>query len=57
MMKIKKLCDLGKKEIEKNLPQIAEIVKYPEYICRDCCRVSGSKKNLCKPTNLPEAQQ
>ncbi|HAC89716.1 MAG TPA: hypothetical protein DCF63_03665 [Planctomycetaceae bacterium] len=52
-MKIKKLCDLNKKEIEKHFAQVAMIVQSPLYVCRQCCRVANCQKHLCKPTELP----
>jgi hypothetical protein len=55
-MKIKRLCDLSKKDIEKYVKELAEIVQRPEFICRDCCRAAVSKKNLCKPMKLPEKE-
>ncbi len=48
-----RLCNLDKKEIEENLPAIAEIVAKPKYICQRCARVSKKKRNLCKPKKLP----
>ena len=28
------------------------MVKSPKFICRQCGRVAGDKKNLCEPENL-----
>lgn len=53
-MKIKRLCDLSKKDIEKHWDQIAEMLKTPTHACLNCCRVSDNKKRLCKPQRLSD---
>lgn len=51
-MKIGKLCDLNRKEIECNLRDLEELVSKAKYICLRCARVSEKKKHLCKPAKL-----
>jgi hypothetical protein len=52
-MKLQKtLCSLGRKQIEENIADLAEIVCNPKFICRKCARVSNKKKYLCKPAKL-----
>ncbi len=51
-MKIKKLCDLHKKDIEKHKDEIVQILRKPTYVCRNCCRVANDKRHLCKPEKL-----
>lgn len=51
-MKIKKLCDLSRKEVEKNFEQVVAIVSHPSFVCIDCCRSANEKKKLCKPRKI-----
>lgn len=48
----KSLCKLKKKDIDKKLHDLAQIVDKPRYICRDCARAAHDKNYLCKPTKL-----
>jgi len=52
MTKIKSLCDLDKKEIEKNLIEIIPLVIKPKYICTKCARVANSEDLLCKAVKI-----
>lgn len=45
----KHLCDWQKKEIRE---AIEELRKNPQFICKECARVAGKKKWLCKPVPL-----
>jgi len=54
MNKIKTLCDLEKKDIEKRLDQISRIVSEPQYVCRKCARAAKRKVYLCKPQKISE---
>ncbi|WP_169737858.1 hypothetical protein [Enterovibrio calviensis] len=48
----KTLCDWKSKDIEKEVLELAKLVKAPEYACRKCARVANTKKVLCKPIPL-----
>jgi hypothetical protein len=50
--KRKHLCDWKKTEIVEELETYRELVKEPEFVCKDCGRVAGQKKWLCKPVAL-----
>jgi hypothetical protein len=50
--KRKHLCDWKKSEIVEELESYRELVKDPEFVCKDCGRVAGQKKWLCKPISL-----
>jgi hypothetical protein len=52
--KRKHLCDWKKTDIVKELESYWELVKEPEFVCKDCGRVAGQKKSLCKPIALFE---
>jgi len=52
MQKIKTICSLSKKDIEKDFKEICEIVKNPKYICLKCGRIANQKNNLCKPEKM-----
>jgi len=54
---VKSLCKLKKKEIEKNLHELAHIVDKPRYICKDCARSAHDKNYLCKAIKLPLSHQ
>ena len=47
------LCKWKKKEIEKGLHELAQIVDKPRFICKDCARSAHNKAFLCKPVKLP----
>jgi len=49
---MKTLCDLDKKEIEKNLPEIMAMVNRPGYVCRKCARAANKKEHICKPVRI-----
>lgn len=49
---MKTLCDLDKKEIEKNLREIMKIVNRPEYVCRKCARAANKEEHICKPVRI-----
>ncbi len=55
-MKIKKLCDLSRKEVEKNFEQVVAIVSHPNFVCVDCCRCANEKRKLCKPRKIDIAE-
>lgn len=48
----KSLCKWKKKDIEKNVHELIQIVDKPRYLCKDCARVAHDKGFLCKPINL-----
>ena len=50
--KRKSLCDWKKTGIVEDLESYRELVKAPEFVCKDCGRVAGQKKWLCKPMAL-----
>jgi hypothetical protein len=52
---MKTLCDLDKKEIEKQLPAIMALVNRPAYICKKCARAANQKELVCKPARIPAA--
>lgn len=56
-MKIKRLCNLSKKDIDKHWKEIADILRQPTHVCRNCCRVANHKKRLCNPEKLAEDDQ
>jgi hypothetical protein len=49
---MKTLCDLDKKEIEKNLSLMMKMVDRPAYICKKCARAANTKDLLCKPVKI-----
>ena len=49
---MKTLCQLKKKEIEKNLRSVVKVVAKPRYVCEKCARVSREKRYLCKPARI-----
>lgn len=49
----KTLCKWKKKDIDKNLHELAHIVDKPRFACKDCARCAHNKTFLCKPTKLP----
>lgn len=52
---MKTLCDLNKKEIEKRLPEVAELVSGAKYMCRKCARSASKKNLLCSPVKISQA--
>jgi len=38
--------------IKTDLSKLKEIVKEPQFICKNCARVATDKKNLCNPVKL-----
>ncbi|OKY26607.1 hypothetical protein [Thalassotalea sp. PP2-459] len=52
----KSLCKWKKKDIEKNIHIITQIVVQPRFACKDCARAAHSKGFLCKPTKLSFTQ-
>lgn len=42
----KKICDLGKKEYEKKMPED------PKFTCKKCERITDKKGKVCKPEKL-----
>lgn len=52
---MKTLCDLDKKEIEKQLPAIMALVNRPAYICKKCARAANQKELVCKAARIPVA--
>ena len=54
----KTLCDWSRKDIERDLERLAEIVRAPRWICRKCARAASADRYLCKPRPLPgEAEE
>jgi hypothetical protein len=49
---MKCLCELSKKDIEKQLAELSAEVARPAWICRNCARASSDRKRLCKPVRL-----
>jgi hypothetical protein len=47
------LCKWKKKEIEKDIHELAHIVDKPRFICKDCARSAHDKGFLCKAKKLP----
>jgi hypothetical protein len=52
MLKIKTLCELEKKDIDKNIGDLIRFVNDPKYICRKCARVAIKENILCKPIKI-----
>jgi len=50
----KSICDWDKKDIEKNLKEIASQVSKPKYVCRKCARVARDEKLLCKAVKIKQ---
>ncbi len=50
----KNLCKWSKKNIEKNMASLREIVARPRFVCAKCARVAADKKPLCKPVPLEQ---
>jgi hypothetical protein len=48
----KTLCDWDKKEIEKNLDKLIQIIENPRFICRKCARSAHIAHHLCKPVKI-----
>ncbi len=49
---MKCLCDLNKKEIEKDINLIMALVNKPRYVCGKCARAANEKKLVCKPVKI-----
>lgn len=49
---MKCLCDLDKKEIEKKLERIKQMVNAPKYVCRKCARAANKEDYVCKPVRI-----
>ena len=45
------LCDLCARG-ECTLEQVKELVREPNFICKQCGRVANKEENLCQPTPL-----
>ena len=50
--KTKVLCKWNKGRYVKDLVLLREIVNSPRFVCKDCGRVAGDKKWLCKTVKL-----
>jgi hypothetical protein len=50
---MKTLCELDKKEIEKNFAEVVKLVNKPKYVCRRCARAVNEKDLVCKPAKIP----
>jgi hypothetical protein len=50
--KIKRMCKLDKKTLDKCFDAVADSVREPSHICRKCAHVANRKKKLCKPEAL-----
>jgi len=49
----KHLCYLNNLGFQISNPkEYKELVKNPEYMCKNCGRVAASEANLCKPEKL-----
>jgi hypothetical protein len=49
----KHLCYLNNLGFQNsNEEEYKELVKNPEYLCKNCGRVASSQDNLCKPVKL-----
>lgn len=49
---MKTLCELSKKDIDKQHDALVEELAHPQWICRNCARVSADRKRLCKARKL-----
>ncbi|WP_165786995.1 hypothetical protein [Pseudohalioglobus lutimaris] len=52
----KSLCKWKKKEIEKGVDELADIVHRPRFVCKDCARAAHDKGHLCKAMKLPQTR-
>jgi len=50
----KHLCDRKKSQIVDNLERYRDLVREPRFVCKECGRVAGQKKWVCKPMSLDE---
>jgi hypothetical protein len=50
--KTKPLCKWSKSRYVKDMDMLREIVREPKYVCKDCGRVAGEKKWLCKTVKI-----
>jgi hypothetical protein len=49
----KHLCYLNNLRFQESNPEdFKEMVKNPQYFCKNCSRVATDSKNLCKPEKL-----
>ncbi len=48
----RRMCEWNRKKLKKELPDYAESVKDPRYVCEKCIRVAHKKKNICEPLAL-----
>jgi len=49
----KHLCYLNNLGFQISNPEeYKELVKNPEYMCKNCGRVAASEKNLCNPVKM-----
>ncbi len=49
----KSLCKWKKKDIQNNLDELADIVRQPRFVCKECARSAYKKGDLCKAIKLP----
>lgn len=38
--------------VKTDLSKMKQVVRDPKFICKNCARVAGDKKNLCNPVKL-----
>lgn len=48
----KTLCDLKRKDIEKDPKALAESILPAHFLCLKCARLANDKKLLCRPKKI-----
>jgi len=46
------LCEIKRKDINKDPKRLIKMLEQPEYVCQKCLRSASKKKYLCKPSSL-----
>ena len=48
----KTFCQLSSQMSRREIDAYLKLASDPRFICRKCCRLSSTKRNLCQPKKL-----
>jgi len=51
-IKIDKMCDLRRKDVEEHIDQLIKEVQSAKFICKKCARTASKKEYLCKSQKI-----